>query len=535
QVPPDPRPRARRRDELLRERVPDAWHRPPLADPCLGCVQSRRRPRAPALSISPRVRGGPLHRAATALIRGADPGAHRVRRRRRGELLRSGEGPRGDRRGGGGRGANRTPAPRTERRAWVHAPSRGPRAAPERRPHPRDAPRALSTAGRAGRLRRTAVLRRVGAPRDSGPGVLRAHDATVRARDPRRRGRAAPAPSRDGGPRSHRRGGIRAPVRGVASRSVDARHGRAARDARSCGARRRRHLARHHAPARLVPRGLRLREPALRSGRFAPRHPRLRPVRAARIAAGRPDGAARAPARPAREARVRSDLPGRHPAARAVTARGAAPPRGDGHDRCRRPRVPRPRALLLARAPAPPPGELARPLTPVAAREPGRRRRRAPERPVNETARFFGALFAAYERRHIRYAVLRNYEGWPDDYGKDVDLVVHPDDLARSHSLVLRLANLYGLGAAVRRRRDAHVFYRLVPRDGDPDPILLDCRTDLVHRGFVYLPGTAVLASRRRHDGFYVPSPAVESLALLLHVVIHRRAVRPSYRARLRQ
>ena len=154
---------------------------------------------------------------------------------------------------------------------------------------------------------------------------------------------------------------------------------------------------------------------------------------------------------------------------------------------------------------------------------------------MNETARFFGALFAAYERRHIRYAVLRNYEGWPDDYGKDVDLVVHPDDLARSHSLVLRLANLYGLGAAVRRRRDAHVFYRLVPRDGDPDPILLDCRTDLVHRGFVYLPGTAVLASRRRHDGFYVPSPAVESLALLLHVVIHRRAVRPSYRARLRQ
>src|SRR5262249_40117973 len=41
--------------------------------------------------------------------------------------------------------------------------------------------------------------------------------------------------------------------------------------------------------------------------------------------------------------------------------------------------------------------------------------------------------------------------------------------------------------------------------------------------------------TRRRHGAFYVPSPALECLALVLHYVIDLQEVRPSYRERLRE
>ena len=148
-------------------------------------------------------------------------------------------------------------------------------------------------------------------------------------------------------------------------------------------------------------------------------------------------------------------------------------------------------------------------------------------------SRFFGALFAAYYEESVRYAVLRNYERWPEHFGKDVDLVVDANDLALSHGIIRRLAADLGLSFTVRRKRSSHVTYYLVGTPGE-DALILDLRPDVVHHGLVYLPGTLVLASRRRHaDGFYVPSPALESLAILLHAVIDAGTVRPSYQERL--
>jgi len=148
------------------------------------------------------------------------------------------------------------------------------------------------------------------------------------------------------------------------------------------------------------------------------------------------------------------------------------------------------------------------------------------------TGRFLKALLAAYYNESVRYAVLRNYERWPEHFGKDIDLVVHPNDLALSHRIIQRLAADLGLFVAVRRKRSSHVTYYLM--GGAAESILLDLRPDVVHHGLVYLRGELVLASRRRHpDGFYVPSPALESLAILLHAVIDMRAVRPSYQVRL--
>ena len=151
------------------------------------------------------------------------------------------------------------------------------------------------------------------------------------------------------------------------------------------------------------------------------------------------------------------------------------------------------------------------------------------------TGRFFDALFAAYYDESVRYVVLRNYESFPEHFGKDVDLVVHESDLELSHAIVQRVAQAQGLQWTVRRKRSSHLTYYLFSADraGDEPGILLDVRPDVVHHGFVYLPGTLVLDSRRRYDRFFVPSPALESLAIVLHCALDANAVRVSYRARL--
>jgi thymidylate kinase len=152
------------------------------------------------------------------------------------------------------------------------------------------------------------------------------------------------------------------------------------------------------------------------------------------------------------------------------------------------------------------------------------------------TGRFLEALFAAYETECVRYLVLRNYSRWPQDFGNDIDMVIHPNDLNLSHAIVRRVAAALGLQWRVRYKRSSHITYYLPPPlvDGCERGLLLDFRTDLVHEGFIYLPGAFLLRTRRREGTFYVPSPALESLAILLHYVIDLGEVRPSYRERLR-
>ena len=152
------------------------------------------------------------------------------------------------------------------------------------------------------------------------------------------------------------------------------------------------------------------------------------------------------------------------------------------------------------------------------------------------TGRVLETLFAAYHEETVRYAVLRNYERWPEHFGKDVDLVVSAIDMALAERIIQRVAATFGLSVTVRRKRSSHVTYYLVgaPTENQEAGIILDLRPDVVHHGLVYLPGSVVLESRRRHaDGYYIPSPAIESLAILLHAVIDAGEVRASYRVRL--
>ena len=151
------------------------------------------------------------------------------------------------------------------------------------------------------------------------------------------------------------------------------------------------------------------------------------------------------------------------------------------------------------------------------------------------TGRFLAMLFTAYVREGVRFVVLRNYMQWPSDFGKDIDLVVHGEDVDRSDSIIRRLAREMNIYCHGLRKRSTHLSYRRLPApvDGVERGIYLDIRTDVVHQGFIYMPGETALASRQRYGSFYVVSPAIESLTTLLHCIIDKKEVRPSYRERL--
>ena len=97
--------------------------------------------------------------------------------------------------------------------------------------------------------------------------------------------------------------------------------------------------------------------------------------------------------------------------------------------------------------------------------------------------------------------MLRNYERWPEHFGKDVDLVVDANDMSLAERIIQRVADTFGLYVTVRRKRSSHVTYYLVgaPIENEEAGIILDLRPDVVHQGLVYLPGSVVLGSRQRH------------------------------------
>lgn len=160
---------------------------------------------------------------------------------------------------------------------------------------------------------------------------------------------------------------------------------------------------------------------------------------------------------------------------------------------------------------------------------------RTPDWNDSLTGRVLLALFEAYERECVRYAVLRNSERWPEHFGKDIDLVVHPKDFRRHDAIVRRLCGRFELTPVVRASRGGHWMYYLVriEKGEEVEGVYLDLRVALSHMQFEYLPVDVVLEPQCHERGFRTPSKEAELLALLLHCVFDKGYVRPDYRARI--
>ncbi len=125
------------------------------------------------------------------------------------------------------------------------------------------------------------------------------------------------------------------------------------------------------------------------------------------------------------------------------------------------------------------------------------------------------ALFAAFAENGLRYAVLRNYESLPHSVGsRDIDIVMHPEDLAAACKGVAGIVGRMGLRYGNFFADERLTQFALVGRDEAGG--LLQIKIDFFIRSEVYgvefLSASEMLKDRRSHNGI----PVVADHVLLL-------------------
>ena len=141
------------------------------------------------------------------------------------------------------------------------------------------------------------------------------------------------------------------------------------------------------------------------------------------------------------------------------------------------------------------------------------------------------------EAAAVRWMVLRNHQGLPERVGRDLDLLVHPRDVGKVDRIMRALVRAHNLllvraGASPGRHRH---FY-LAARDLSGRLVLhLDVQTGLRYQGRLLVDPDDLLRHRQPAGRLWVPTPAMEAYALLLHAALHKRELKPAYARRLEE
>jgi hypothetical protein len=133
-------------------------------------------------------------------------------------------------------------------------------------------------------------------------------------------------------------------------------------------------------------------------------------------------------------------------------------------------------------------------------------------------------LFSGLDRASVRWCVLRKYEGFPTALlGRDIDILVHPDDLPTAVQAVYRISNIS--------------VTRLVPNaDGVnlcADGVRLDFISSLAWRGQPYLELDQVLARSANCPGrtqLRVPDGTDKAIIMLFQSYLATGGIKPEYR-----
>lgn len=134
-------------------------------------------------------------------------------------------------------------------------------------------------------------------------------------------------------------------------------------------------------------------------------------------------------------------------------------------------------------------------------------------------------LFALFDRANVPYCVTHGYQGYPAQVPSDVDCVM-PARFVRHQLPALLDGNEAVLGArVVQWLREGTDYIVLFGHDdaGNPAHVALDISTDVTLNDRTFFSADQVLASRRRHDEFWVPAPAVEFTCTLLRRLAKRK------------
>jgi thymidylate kinase len=149
-------------------------------------------------------------------------------------------------------------------------------------------------------------------------------------------------------------------------------------------------------------------------------------------------------------------------------------------------------------------------------------------------ARFVLALATELDAARMRWLILRNHEDLPDRVGHDVDIIVHPADAAAVDPLLRALVRREGLALLRAYAGIEHETFDVAAADlGGRLLLHVDVQTAARYRGRVLVDAEDLVAQRRRVGQLWVPAPAMEAYALLLHAALHRNRLKPRYAQRL--
>ena len=143
-------------------------------------------------------------------------------------------------------------------------------------------------------------------------------------------------------------------------------------------------------------------------------------------------------------------------------------------------------------------------------------------------ARLVTAIFQTWRRAGVRFAVLRNYQGLPDEIGNDLDLLVDESELKRAETLLIEATGV--LGYINHNRAEFSPVSLYLYHETSRDQRHIDLFSTLKWRGFTILSPRAVLDHRVDRGLFAIPHPVHEATLNLLTRLLYNGYVKEAYK-----
>lgn len=141
---------------------------------------------------------------------------------------------------------------------------------------------------------------------------------------------------------------------------------------------------------------------------------------------------------------------------------------------------------------------------------------------LSQPADVTSAVFAVLDKEQLAWCIPHGYEGLPDAYGSDVDIIVD-ESVTALHLRGVLLANERAIGARVVRARGYFITLGCSDARGLPAYVTFDFATRYTDGNLLICDGREILAGRRRHGTFWVPAPGKAFALRVLRSVLKDR------------
>ena len=160
--------------------------------------------------------------------------------------------------------------------------------------------------------------------------------------------------------------------------------------------------------------------------------------------------------------------------------------------------------------------------------------------PVSEdyaVASILKALFQHLAEANIPYCVLRDYEGLPETFGNDLDILVERHYIGRFREILLNAVMERGWLLVKEIRKFAFWSYYFCPsrfEDSQRHVLQVDVFSPITWKGIALVSSEYILRERRLYKQFYVARPGHEAATTLLKDLLAQGQVLPKHQPRIR-